>query len=146
MELGVRPTRTLVKWILITLCSFCFAVMIYFLEGTIDRYIRPYCPPGYWHEGFWWAHCAIPAISIAKHVLIYCIFSLICIILVYYIKPEPLLKSIKIVFYVLLTIPILHVFFNGISWASVLSFISVAIIFLFARFLMYKKMHNKRLW
>jgi len=143
MEFKFSHIKTHAKWILIVFCSLCFAVVIYFLEGTIDRFIRPYCPPGYWHEGFWWAHCAIPVISIAKHVFMYCTFSVISLMLVYYIKPEPLLRSIKAAFYVLFSIPILHVFFNGISWAALLSVVSVVIIYLCTKYIVLIKMHNK---
>lgn len=116
----------ILRWSLLifSLAGLAFAFVL--SDDAIDRATRPFCPESWWHTSSFWAHCAFPPVSIAKHAAKYFFFGMAALLFIQVLVPRYALRASACLFALLMIAPASHLLLVKFSWVACASLFAIS--------------------
>lgn len=76
------------RWMLLGLALYCVTIAYLFSGGSVDSWLRPYCPDGWWRTGGFHSFCAYPPISIFKFGMTMLVYGVSGLLAINFIAPR----------------------------------------------------------
>lgn len=116
------------RWLVVILALIVLAFAIRIGEGSLDRMSESLCPPGWWHSGLGWAHCAYPPASILKYGAMYAGFAVIALLVIHMAAPGFKLLACRLLLFALMAPPAYQLLLVRFSWVEACKLFLVAVV------------------